>query len=783
VSGIPVAGSLLATIFGDIDRLDCKYLVEHGRIANLDQRDAEWWTSVVLACYPDSTHPAVGYEVESLLLDSGGDAMELLMQVAEKGSRHPNAALTAARVPLALFGRNTDPTPEVFDGEPVADSHLHSGGSMPLRVFLSGLATRPDPVGLESKPRRPALDSADPLATEAPRRDRIVFISGSGLEWDAMVLLAAVRWSLRLLWFSADSGDLGNRAQLEARKLEADLVDLVREGAFWSKVKRAAVSRGEESDLARRLNRPFYDDGVCPSLRDLISFWQRGGNPTSSRRQQFAVGLIRAVVAVSALATSLPGEGLGRFSNRFRLMGKVQQAVFGSRSSESVDEWKRKFLVETIAEIAPTPQVVAAEFRRTFKASTKSDFKAEVLRDLAIHNAAFAAFCEEEHSMALTMPVGFGRRGSQNRDSPGGLDELRHVVAGCDALISIAQEDQGSELMRAIWSIDVAGTEIGSSNWPFQIGAQLLEEAGVDLLFTIHAGESFTSELNGIRRVGELFLGAVRPKRIGHALSLSKEAAQAVLSHGKSPISRVEAIMDLAWLHCAIGSQEALLILEDLTPRWFPRPGIGAETWVAAFEALHDLGAVGRLLIGANADQRKVPNCAKLIEEMESASALELAIGALAAGVPAAVVGCDVMAPLSAHEVGLYEGVVARESEAAREHVLGLVRSGGVTIESCPSSNVTLAGLPGYATHPLWEWSEASEPVDVSISSDDPLHFGNNVLRELNALIATGRDPQSIRKAIDAGLRDCSGGSEKQLEGPRGYKKIVELVEDPSVAV
>lgn len=777
MSRIRVADSLLATIFGDIDRLDCEYLVEHGGVTRLDQRKAEWWTSVVLGRYPDSTHPAVGYQIESLLRNCGGDPIELLTQVADEGARHPNSALSAARFPLALFASNTDQVSMVFDGGEVADSHLHSGGSMPLPVFLSGLATRPEPVGVESDPRRPDLGSVDPLAVETPRHDRITFLSASGLEWDAMVLLAAVRWSLRLLWFVADSGDLRDRERLDARLLDADLVELVLEGEFWPQVRLAAVPGRDDDDLAKRLNRSFYDEGVCRSLRELISRWQMASIPSERRRRQFSVGLIRAVVAVSGLASSLPGEGLGRFSTRFRLMAKVQQAVFGSRSTRSMGEWKSTFLVDTISAIAPTSQVVAAEFRRTFKASIKSEFRAEVLEDLKIHHAIFATFCKEEHSMSLTMPVGFSRRSSRDGGPPTGVEELRHVVAGCDALISLAQEERGAELMRAIWSTDVAGIEIGSSNWPFQIGAQLLERAGVDLLFTLHAGESFTSELNGIRRVGELFLGSVQPRRIGHALSLSKPTAQAVLSHGKPPISRVEAIMDLAWLNQATGSQEALLALEHLTPRYFPRPSIGAETWVAAFEALHDLSQVGPLLISADFDQRGVPRRESLAEAMGSASQTELAIGALAAGLEAKLIGCDVTAALSPDEVERYEEVAAEESEAARGHVLGLVRDGGVTIESCPSSNVTLAGLPGYGTHPLWEWSEGPEPVEVSVSSDDPLHFGNNVLAELNALIAADRNSGSVRKAIDAGLRECSGGSEKRLDGHRGYMEILELAE------
>jgi hypothetical protein len=781
MSRVNVAASLLATVFGDLDRLGCEYLVEHGEVSRLDQRPPSWWTSVLLARHPDIAHSAITFEVEAVLGACKGDVVLLLMQWARQSDLYPDLALAGARFPLSLFRRKGGDSLAPLDGEPLADSHLHSGGSMPLRLFFSGLGTRPDPLEVLRASRRPALDAPDPLSGVEAQASRLTLLSGGGLEWDVILLLAAVRWSLRLLWFMYEGGDLNDARQLEIYCLAPDFVSLIVDGAFWKKIDRVACTGEDPDDLAARLNCSFPDDGrVCKELPHLIAAWQNSVDPAVPWRQPFVLGLLRAIVALSSLATSLPGEGLGRFADRFRLMGKIQQAVFGSRSS-SMSEWKRSFLVETVAEIAPTSQVVAAEFRRTFKAPTKSSFKSEVLRELAIHNSAFAEFCRREHAMSLTMPVGFGRRVSDGDDASNGLLELNHALAGCEALISIAEGEHGSELLEAIWSIDVAGPEIGSSNWPFQVGAQLLERAAVDLVFTIHAGESFTSELNGVRRVGELFVGPTAPRRIGHALALSKEVAERVLSRGSPPISRAEAIMDLAWLHFATGSKLALEALETLSPRSMPQPGIDAETWVEAFEAIHDLDAVHHLLIESRGDRLRVRSVDDLNDEAEQGAPMVRAIGALAWGAPPEVVGCNISARLKKQELAAYRAVVAAETSEAQARVLAQIKSEGVIIESCPTSNVVLAGLRDYGSHPFWEWSSPPEPAEVTLSSDDPLHFGNNILREINALLATGKDTDSVSRAVEAGLRSCSGGPTKRITRARGYGRVVEAVSDALV--
>jgi hypothetical protein len=239
--------------------------------------------------------------------------------------------------------------------------------------------------------------------------------------------------------------------------------------------------------------------------------------------------------------------------------------------------------------------------------------------------------------------------------------------------------------------------------------------------------------------------------------------------------------MDLAWLNLAIGSQDALNALEILSPRQLPQPGIDAETWVRAFEALHHGDEVYEILIGTAGHQRKVRSRKELDEGAEAGEPLERAIGALAWGAPAEIVGCEISAPLAPHEDAAYLAVVATETPAARKHVLDLIKAKDVTIESCPTSNVTLAGLSDYGAHPFWEWSKPPYSVDVSISSDDPLHFRNNVLGEVSALLATGRDRQSLRSAVETGLRDCSGGSAKRVAGRRGYARVVDLIEDSLV--
>jgi Adenosine deaminase len=777
------ASSLLATVLGEIDLLGSEYLLDFGEVREFGDRDARWWTDLVAHRYPDVVHPAIEAEMEGLLVACNQDLLTLLMTTAIQRNGDSQAALRASRFPLAMMAQETSEDMSCLDGCEVADSHLHSGGSMPIGILLAGMATRIAPIEeVAPPPRRPPAKDDDPRREGKPKdKGGLSFSSSRGQSWDALVLLAACRWALRLLWYVYDGNLLSDGRQLGQRRLKAELVRSVEEETFWTDVAELATRSPRNETKLAAINCSFPDNGSCPKLADLIQRW-RQKQPLGPGSDRFLIGLVRALTALAALASAVPGEGLSRFGDRFRLMSRAQRAAFGG---PSLTAWKTKFMVDTIKRVAPTSQVVGAEFRRSFKSSTCTLFRQEVRHELAVHHAAFVAYTKDKESLELTMPVGFSRHTDPDGNpAAAGLNELKHVLAGTEALKLISEEPNGEQLLEAIFSTDVAGVEIGSSNWPFVVGAELLAEAGLDLCFTIHAGESFVSELNGVRRVGELFMGSRAPSRIGHALALSEATTEAVLDRGRPPVVKAEAVMDLAWLYSATGSTAAYRLLAKLVSPSDPETEISATAWIEAFEKLHSIEAVRRLLIAEAGGAPAPRGMEDLIGEARHAGQVERAVAALAWAAPEEIVGVDVSARLSRGETAEYEVLSAAEAPAARKHVLDLMRDHNVVIESCPTSNVTLAGLSSYQEHPIWEWGSQLEPPEITLSSDDPLHFGNSVIAEIDAMLSTGQDPAPVERAVASGLTRCCGGtSNRRGAGWQGYKKVVGLIDDPQVQI
>ncbi|MEO7798316.1 MAG: adenosine deaminase [Opitutaceae bacterium] len=68
--------------------------------------------------------------------------------------------------------------------------------------------------------------------------------------------------------------------------------------------------------------------------------------------------------------------------------------------------------------------------------------------------------------------------------------------------------------------------------------------------------------------------------------------------------------------------------------------------------------------------------------------------------------------------------------------VVALARERGVTFDTCPISNVKLRVVPSMAEHPLRQLMQAG--VRCTVSTDDPLVFGNSVTDEYAALATEG---------------------------------------------
>lgn len=83
-------------------------------------------------------------------------------------------------------------------------------------------------------------------------------------------------------------------------------------------------------------------------------------------------------------------------------------------------------------------------------------------------------------------------------------------------------------------------------------------------------------------------------------------------------------------------------------------------------------------------------------------------------------------------------------------YVFDLVRRKGITIESCPTSNVHTGVVPTHSAHPLPRWLELG--VSVCVCTDNTLLSGVTARQELaRAAAIPGMDLEKVRQAIENG--------------------------------
>jgi Adenosine deaminase len=735
------ASAVLALCFGDLDAIGSASLLRRGDERNL--REFADWTllDLVVERFPDLGRPALRFELDSILKGCDGDPVRLLRIASHRLEDCP-PSLWRDRFPLDIFSE-VGPRKSSIDFS-IADAHLHSGASVPLSLFFSVLASAIAPIA------------------RADLENRLLRSRG-GSCWDLHTLLIATRWGLRLLRCVGDDYQLDDYRALEERGLHHCLLDRVANGSYWQVVAELAGEKYEANHpLRKHFTRRFPYNGLC-SVADV--FWSAARRPESEfeGREKFLIGLVRACAAISTVVRARPGDGLSRFVDRFKAMGVTRDAAVG--------EMKSKLTRQALARIATTGRVVGAEFRKTIAVSGRDEFKAEARAALRDHHRGFADFVNENgNAMALTMPIGFARRPCSGR---GGdwtdIRQLREAVAGFNALRLLLTERPSLAL--AISTIDVAGDEYGSANWPFAATAELLRRADIPLSYSIHAGESFYSPLNGIRRIGELFLADRCPDRIGHALALSEDAAKEVCKGDAPPPIRIgDAICDLAWVVLAdIGNDiEARDLLYELV-RGQGGQSYEPQYWIDAFRLLFSVDSlVEHRILADVGGVIEVSTDATLRECARLATPLGRVLSALAWGFDDpkddALVDVKRLVP-DALNSKLHEFSVAT-APAARNCVLDLLTGnekagrGPTLIEACPTSNIRLANLKGYDAHPIWAWKQ--EGIGVVVGSDDPLIFGATITDEFQEMLAV-RDVDLVREIAAETVACCSGGRRRDL--------------------
>jgi len=736
------ASAVLALCFDDLDAIGSASLLRCGDERNL--RDFADWSllDLIVERFPDLGRPALRFELDSILRSCDGDPVRLLHIASRRLEDSPPSAWRD-RFPLDIFSE-AGPSRNLIEFS-IADAHLHSGASVPLSLFFSVLASAIAPI------------------SQAELGDRSVRSRG-GSCWDLHTLLSATRWALRLLRCVGDDIPLDDYSALEERGLHHWLLDCVADSSYWHVVTELATERREGSHpLRKQLARRFPYNGLC-SVADV--FWSAAFRPEAefAGRDDLVIGLIRACTAISTVVRARPGDGLTRFVDRFKAMGVTRDAAVG--------EMKSKLTRQTLARIASSGRVVGAEFRKTIAASGRDEFKAEAGAALRDHHRGFADFVDENgNAMALTMPISFARRPCSGR---GGdwtdIRQLREAVDGFNALRLLLIESPSLAL--AISTIDVAGDEYGSANWPFAATAELFRRAGIPLGYAIHAGESFYSPFNGVRRIGELFLADRCPDRVGHALALSEDAAKEVCEGDAPPPIRIgDAICDLAWAVLAdVGDDaEARGLLYELVRGQRGR-SYEPQYWIDAFRLLFSVDSLveygiltdvgGVIGVSTEATRRE---CAR------RAGPLGRVLAALAWGFDDpendALVDIKSLVSDAALHRRLHE-FSAATAPAARIRVLDLLTGdekegrGPTLIEACPTSNIRLANLKGYDAHPIWGWKQ--EGIGVVVGSDDPLIFGATIVDEFQEMLAV-RGVDLVREIAAETVACCSGGRRRHL--------------------
>ncbi|WP_131811731.1 hypothetical protein [Mycolicibacterium peregrinum] len=708
------------------------------------------------------SYPFLRDDIERMMTAAQGDILKLFSVVMASEELNKVPRIDMSDFPVSAFASVAFAATAEFGFE-IADGHLHSGGSMPIDVFIQAVAARTQPIELIRVDPRTKQESV--LTLHSP----------TGQCWLVAPLLAGIRLFVRCVSFVLTNGEWPRDPEVSG--LPSEWLLRFQNGSFWNVVRSLSLDQTLfEAHDGRMLNIEMPPFANPQSLLKQLNFIASKDLLPVHVRTSLVLGLLRAIVAVHSFLTCRVGEGLTRFSERFAMLGGAK----GAARDPEIADIKTQLLASTIKRLAPTEEVVGLEFRSTVDKTTDKSFKKEVVKDLATHCDAFASVLSAGlPGLALSMPVGFRRMRASDRDPAAvGLSELATVLAGVNALSALALGEGGARRIEAIWSIDVADDELGSNNWPYCIGAQLLEDLEIDLKFTIHCGESFYTELNGVRRVGELYLGSVKPYRIGHALALSERASSSILSRTKPAFVLFDGVADLAWLS-ATRIDTSGDVEEALYQLLTPPPGItplDVSAVVEAFVRLHDLDFVKSLFL-TNVSG-KLSTIAR--EELQEVSAIALEPRLRSAMNLVGAVSADEDYQLSRAAAGTrldaYNRVAAKNIAKCREHVFDLVRKSETILEACPTSNILLSGMVGgHELHPAAKWV-VDERCQVSVSSDDPFLFSVTVLDEFAALRSAGVDEDVLHRLAATSVECCSGGRSRQLWGREEYRLVGEAL-------
>ncbi|MCG5461718.1 hypothetical protein MED01_006585 [Micromonospora sp. MED01] len=592
----------------------------------------------------------------------------------------------------------------------IADPHLHSGAALSLRLFCSLLVSG-------SGSLQPSVEGV--YSTDA-----------RGNRFDVCTLIHAIRHQLQFVGTSPNA-----RYQ---RTFFKELDD----GSFW-RLTRAAVLSDEPDEFVRRL---LINDGPADPEAALawIAREISSCNPA-------AVPIFSALCLLNHELRSMPNDNLSRFVDRFDQMGLLRDSTLANGRAEIV--------AQACEVVMPSDAVVAAEFRKTVAVGRNGGSPENKLRlSLLDHLDGFVRYSSTSgRSPRLSMPVTFLRQrandGVPNSDELLSHYRLRAIWAVYAGIVNFS--DAYPSMASYITALDVVGNEISTSNWPFvAIYSDALARPSLQhMSLTAHAGEFFRWRMEGLRSIGQLLLPNTVVSRIGHALALDDELP---IPAFRGSLTVRDLVEDLCWLfHADVRVSEVEAHLERvLTLTNLGSYGVAMSHILDAWLVRRSLtGLEAQALIGSDVRSSndwpaEVLPLSAFVTRPDRRALISLIykgpgpLGRLDAPID------SVSNKVVRDYLDWSDGIGDEVSHLLGEHL----RQRSIVVESCPTSNVALSGIASFDRHPISRF--VARDLVVSISSDDPMIFGTDVVEEARMVGIYFGD--AVRQSVSAtSLRSC----------------------------
>ncbi|GAB2832870.1 hypothetical protein GCM10027176_41470 [Actinoallomurus bryophytorum] len=608
----------------------------------------------------------------------------------------------------------------------LADSHLHSGASMGLLTLL----------GLTVNAR-----TTDKGMRELSAHD------GVGQPFAIAALIYGIRVAIIYLNYVRSGGLID---------LEPVILESIRVGRYWREVTELALSVSryptDSPDSVSGLTWEVLEEAaphwpVIDSPADLIrAKLKEFADAEVLEDGDLLSGLIIACTHLTRFLRARPGEGLPIFVDRFEQMGLLRDGA--------ISELKGLAFAGAVDNVMHSPRVSSAEFRKSVTVqpfSTPASLEKKILSSLRSHLSGFSrSAAVAERARALSVPMTFLRQGdwSGSAQAPYLLYDFARYWNLALAIEGLLEQHEPVRSM--LTAVDVVGDELTTPNWVFVPLLKYLRALPHGLVTNSHAGESFLWRMQGLRSVGELIFPDRVVDRIGHGLALDATVAEFVAPRWPRELHRRAVLEDLCWLsevapYLSLGddfANGARELLDDLVGEsGLAMYDVDSDSLLAAWLARRDIGGYRLHLQGETprrlAAQINDPPTALKAFHPDWMSPVGRALVFLTHGGPKALHWLE--RPAGPGLASRFRQFCERYEEpvaAGLRRTLAAGREAGVVVESCPTSNMRLAGLPSARYLPIARWQQ--DGLAVSVSSDDPLIFGNTVDREFGVLRTAG---------------------------------------------